>query len=66
MPVDVTIYGFFAPILLLVLVASIVLFVVLDLVLARFRVYRFAWHPTLFRVAIFISLFCAISLLVQR
>jgi protein AaeX len=66
MPVDVTIYGFFAPTLLLVLVASIVLFVVLDLVLARFRVYRFAWHPTLFRVAIFISLFCAISLLVQR
>ena len=66
MPAEVPVFGFFAPILLGVLIVSIVLFIVLDLILARLRVYRFAWHPSLFRVALFISLFCALSLLVQR
>jgi ABC-type arginine/histidine transport system permease subunit len=51
--------------LLPVLVASVVTFAFLDLVLARYRVYRFAWHPSLFRVALFMTLFCGAALLVQ-
>jgi hypothetical protein len=65
MPVEIELVGFFAPILLPLLVASVVTFVILDLVLARYRVYRFAWHPSLFRVALFITLFCGAALLIQ-
>jgi hypothetical protein len=65
MPVEIEFVGFFAPILLPVLVASVVTFAILDLVLARYRVYRFAWHPSLFRVALFMTLFCGAALLVQ-
>jgi hypothetical protein len=63
MPVEIEFVGFFAPILLPVLVASVVTFAIL--VLARYRVYRFAWHPSLFRVALFMTLFCGAALLVQ-
>ncbi|MDR5782584.1 DUF1656 domain-containing protein [Caballeronia sp. LZ065] len=65
-PVDVDLFGFFAPVLLLVLVACAVCYIVLDLVLAQLGVYRFAWHPGLFRVALFIALFCGTSLIFYR
>jgi hypothetical protein len=66
MPVEIELLGFFAPVLLLVLAASAALFVVIDLLLARLDVYRFAWHPGLFRVALFIALFCGASLVFHR
>ncbi|CAD6534129.1 Protein AaeX [Paraburkholderia hiiakae] len=66
MPVEIDIFGFFAPILLLVLLGSAVVFVALDMFLAKIGVYQFAWHPGLFRVALFVVLFCGASLLVQK
>lgn len=66
MPVEVDLFGFFAPVLLLVLVASVVVFIVLDLLLARIGAYRFAWHPGLFRVALFACLFCGAALIFHR
>ncbi|QBR03712.1 DUF1656 domain-containing protein [Paraburkholderia pallida] len=66
MPLEVDIFGFFAPVLLPVLVVCVIAFVILDLILARLRIYRFAWHPGLFRVALFIALFSGVSLIVQR
>lgn len=66
MPVEIDIFGFYAPILLVVLVASVVIFVVLDLLLARIGTYRFAWHPSLFRVALFLMLFCGAALIFHR
>lgn len=66
MPVEVDLFGFFAPVLLLVLVASVVVFIVLDLLLARVGAYRFAWHPGLFRVALFATLFCGAALIFHR
>ena len=66
MPTEVDVFGFFVPILLLVLVLCVVLFVILDLVLAGFGLYRYAWHPSLFRVTLFVALFCGFSLLIQR
>lgn len=66
MPVEIDLFGFFAPTLLLVFLASIVIFVVLDMCLAKIGVYQFAWHPGLFRVAVFVALFCGAALIVQR
>ncbi|RFU49662.1 DUF1656 domain-containing protein [Paraburkholderia sp. DHOC27] len=66
MPVEINLFGFFAPVLLLVLVASVLIFIVLDLLLARLGAYRFAWHPGLFRVALFAVLFCGAALVVHR
>jgi protein AaeX len=66
MPVEIELFGFFAPVLLLVLIACVVAFIALDLVLARVGVYRLAWHPGLFRVALFVALFCGVALLVHR
>jgi hypothetical protein len=66
MPVDFDLFGFFAPVLLIVLLASVVIFVALDLLLARIGVYRLAWHPGLFRVALFAILFCGAALVIHR
>lgn len=66
MPVEIELFGFFAPVLLLVLVGCVIVFIALDLLLARWGVYRLAWHPGLFRVALFAVLFCGVALLVQR
>jgi protein AaeX len=65
-PVEVALYGFLAPTLLLVLAASVTVFIVLDLLLARIDLYRHTWHPGLFRVALFLVLFCGASLIVHR
>jgi protein AaeX len=66
LPVDVDLFGFFAPVLLLVLAGCVIFYIFLDLLLARLGVYRFAWHPGLFRVALFIALFCGTSLFFYR
>jgi len=66
MPVEINIFGFYAPVLLLVLAASVVLFVMLDLLLARIGTYRFTWHPGLFRVALFLTVFCGAALIFHR
>jgi hypothetical protein len=66
MPVDIDLFGFFVPVLLLVLAGSVVIFVALDLLLAWIGAYRFAWHPGLFRVALFATLFCGAALVFYR
>jgi len=66
MPVEIEIFGFFAPVLLPVLLGSVVVFVLLDLLLAKTGIYQFAWHPGLFRGALFVVLFCAAALVIQK
>lgn len=66
MPVEFALFGFLVPVLLPVLVGSALFFIALDLVLARAGAYRFAWHPGLFRVALFVILFCGVALVVHR
>jgi hypothetical protein len=62
---DITFFTFLVPSLLLVLFGSFPLFVALDLALARIGVYRHVWHPALFRLSLFVTLFCAASWLVR-
>ena len=62
---DVTLFTFLVPSLLLVLLGSFPVFVALDLALARIGAYRHVWHPALFRLSLFVSLFCVASWLVR-
>jgi protein AaeX len=45
---------------------EVALYGFLDLLLARIDLYRHTWHPGLFRVALFLVLFCGASLIVHR
>ncbi|BCF93492.1 MULTISPECIES: DUF1656 domain-containing protein [Paraburkholderia] len=65
MPAEIEFCSFLVPYLLPVLIACVVVFVMLDLLFARLGVYRYAWHPGLFRVALFAAMFSGVSLLVR-
>lgn len=65
MPREIAILGFLTPALLLILLGSIALFVLLDLGLSRLGLYGHVWHASLFRAALFTSLFCVAGLLLR-
>lgn len=66
MPGEIDIFSLLMPGLLPVLAGCALCFVVLDLALARLDFYRYTWHPSLFRVALFAALFSGASLLLWR
>ncbi|MFM0208535.1 DUF1656 domain-containing protein [Paraburkholderia sediminicola] len=66
MPGEIDLFSLLVPGLLPILVACVLLFIVLDLVLARLGFYRYTWHPGLFRVALFATLFSGASLLLRQ
>lgn len=66
MPGEIDLFSLLVPGLLPILASCIVLFIALDLILAKLNFYRFTWHPSLFRVALFATLFCGASLLLLR
>src|SRR4051812_15098217 len=61
---EIAVAGVLVPSLLLLFLASLILFVPLDLVLARLGTWRLAWHPPLARLALFIALWAALAALV--
>ncbi|HJV65992.1 MAG TPA: DUF1656 domain-containing protein [Geomonas sp.] len=54
------------PSLLLSFLASIAFQVVTDRVLGRLGIYRHVWHPTLFRLCLFVCTFGAFGLALLR
>jgi hypothetical protein len=66
MPGEIELFSLLVPGLLPILAGCVLLFVVLDLVLARLGFYRYTWHPSLFRVALFAALFSGASLLLWQ
>ncbi|RKE35736.1 uncharacterized protein DUF1656 [Paraburkholderia sp. BL23I1N1] len=66
MPGEIDLFSLLVPGLLPLLVGCVLLFIVLDLVLARLGFYHYTWHPGLFRVALFATLFCGASLLLLQ
>ncbi|MGF6574820.1 hypothetical protein ABH945_006948 [Paraburkholderia sp. GAS333] len=66
MPGEIDLFSLLVPGLLPILAGSVLFFVVLDLVLARLGFYRYTWHPSLFRVALFAALFSGVSLLLWK
>lgn len=63
---EVGLFGALVPSLLLYFLAAIPAFLALDWLVSRLGVYRLLWHPPLARFALFVSLFCALSLLSTR
>jgi hypothetical protein len=59
---ELAIFGTLAPSLLLYFLGAILLFVILDQVIAFFGIYRFLWHPALARFGIFLCLFSVLVL----
>jgi hypothetical protein len=53
---EIPIGGLLLPPLLPYVVLALLVFSLLDGALARMRLYRFVWHPTLVRLALFVAL----------
>lgn len=51
------------PGLLVVFIGCLLLLWLVDTVVGRFGLYRFVWHPPLFRLALFVCMFGAAGLL---
>jgi hypothetical protein len=66
MPGQIDLFSLLVPGLLPILAGCVLLFVLLDLTLARLGFYRYTWHPSLFRVALFAALFSGASLLLWQ
>lgn len=66
MPGEIDLFCLLVPGLLPVLAGCVLLFIVLDLVLARLGFYDYTWHPGLFRVALFAAMFSGASLLLLQ
>jgi hypothetical protein len=66
MPHDITLFGAYVPVLLALFFGGIVLSWALDRVLAYFGFYRLVWHPSLFRVCLFVCIFGELGLRVYR
>ncbi len=66
MPREIALLDALAPSLLPVFLLSVVLHVALDKVMGWCGVYRFVWHPPLFRLSCFVFIFGVGGLLALR
>ena len=57
MPHEIDIYGVLVPGLMPVFLLCLLLMVLLDMLVGRLGLYRHVWHPSLFRLALFVCLF---------
>ncbi|MCL2873287.1 MAG: DUF1656 domain-containing protein [Betaproteobacteria bacterium] len=64
MPREIVVFDLLFPTLFAVFVVAVGAHVLIDLLLARLGVFRWIWHPQLFRIALFFCLFCGVSLLI--
>ncbi|GAB3779562.1 DUF1656 domain-containing protein [Dyella agri] len=65
MPGEIAIYGVLVPGLLPIFLGSLLLMVLLDVLIGRYGLYRYVWHPPLFRLALFGCLFGLAGLLLR-
>lgn len=66
MPREFAFLDALVPTLFLAFLLSVVLQSLLDRIIALLGVYRFVWHPPLFRLSFFFCIFGACGLLVLR
>jgi len=62
---ELALFGALAPSLLLYFLAAILLFVIIDQLVARLGVYRRFWHPPLARFGFFLCVFSALVFLTK-
>lgn len=63
MPREIAIQGVLVPGLLPIFLGCLLLMVLVDLLIGRYGLYRYVWHPPLFRLALFACLFGLAGLL---
>lgn len=63
MPREMAIAGVLIPGLLIWFLLSLLLLLLIDRVIGRFGLYRYVWHPPLFRLALIVCIFGSIALL---
>ena len=63
MPREIALADAFVPGMLLVYLGCLLLLWLIDTIVGRYGLYRYVWHPSLFRVAMFFCLFGAVGLL---
>ncbi|HEY9255353.1 MAG TPA: DUF1656 domain-containing protein [Stenotrophomonas sp.] len=63
MPPEIALGGTLVPAILLLFIAMLAVFWSLDWVAGRYQLYRYVWHPSLFRIAVFLILFSSLALL---
>ncbi len=66
MPREFTLLDALVPTLLLAFLISIALQAVLDKIFGRLGLYRYVWHPPLFRVSFFVCIFGILGLLALK
>ncbi|WP_134629812.1 DUF1656 domain-containing protein [Pseudomonas aeruginosa] len=66
MPREIAIHGVYMPTLTLLFVIAAALTWGLDRIVASVGLYRFTWHPALFRVSLFACLYGGLSLTIYR
>jgi protein AaeX len=63
MPREIAIGDVFIPGLLVWFLIALVLLLLIDRVIGRFGLYRYVWHPSLFRLALIVCIFGGMALL---
>jgi protein AaeX len=63
MPREIAFGDALIPGLLVWFVLSLALLLLIDMAIGRFGLYRFVWHPSLFRIALLVCIFGSIALL---
>lgn len=63
MPREMAIDGVLIPGLLVWFLISLLLLFLIDMVIGRFGLYRYVWHPALFRLGLIACIFGSIALL---
>ncbi|HEY0334826.1 MAG TPA: DUF1656 domain-containing protein [Stenotrophomonas sp.] len=63
MPREIAFAGTLLPGLMVLFLAMVGVFWAADAVAGRYHLYRYVWHPALFRIAIFVLLFGSAALL---
>ncbi len=62
MPREIPLFNAMVPALLLIFLGTLVLYLLLDRLLADWDLDRLVWHPALFRLAIFICVFSLLGI----
>ncbi len=63
MPHEIAIQGVLVPGLLPIFLGCLLLMALVDVLIGRYGLYRYVWHPPLFRLALFACLFGLAGLL---
>lgn len=66
LPRELAFHGLYMPTLTLLFVVAMLLCWGLDRLLASAGLYRFTWHPALFRLSLFACLFGGLALTIYR